>query len=837
MAKPFHPLPAVLLTLAFFALYLITLAPDILPADNGEFQLVGATLGLAHPPGFPLYTLLAYASAQLPLPFSPAYKINLLSAVLAAATLLLLYRASYRLTFSHWVSGLVVLILGSSTTFWAQATTANIRMLTTFLAMGVFYALIWSEQFEQDTRPTGRGHPTLWFTLFLTLGLTHHLSLAFLAVVWGLCALWYDPTLWRSPGRWPALCLAAGVGLLPLLYLPWRDPSLQNWDKFWHYALALGFQGDFFYFNTPELLWQRLGVMGNILTFQFHPLLLWGMAAGFLRLAWHHPRLAVLLGGTFTLHTFIVASYRAPQAVEYLLPAYLPLVLSLAGLFVSASDALADDQRPWWGYSWPLWLAVALWQGGHNGVSYWALAQNLDTRHITQSWLEKAPDQAVILADWHWATPLWYLQQVENQRPDVTVLFVYPQTADYEADWVNTIQTHLDQGRPVIATHIAPAAYATLPPSQPLGEGVLFPQQPLLKLPTHFASLTVPLGQPLTIYGVETAPTQVEIGQEWVVTVAWQPSPQADLTNVQLFAHLVGSDGQIYAQDDQLVRPQPAGLTLSQFRLTPRYGSRPGSYQLLVGANQNGEILPNPQGEPRTQLLTVELIPMSWRPFTQHPTYRPVEDGSRTLVGYDWDNSLAVPRLYLHWQTAAGYWSEVVDVPEQKVVLPPRYGSWGQLFRSVTLENDGRVYVPLGYGLVWAGSSPLLSQFEGVTAGQSLTLSQKLYASRPMLRDIGLAVRLIGYQADGFSWAWLSPEPDSDVPAMGGIPTLKWVAGSAVWHPRTLSIAPEATAGQVVGGMVRPYELFTNRPVPILDERIINSGQPWLKMGQTTVKP
>ena len=44
-----------LLGLAFCALYLFTLVPSVLPADNGEFQLVAWKLGIAHPPGYPLY--------------------------------------------------------------------------------------------------------------------------------------------------------------------------------------------------------------------------------------------------------------------------------------------------------------------------------------------------------------------------------------------------------------------------------------------------------------------------------------------------------------------------------------------------------------------------------------------------------------------------------------------------------------------------------------------------------------------------------------------------------------------------------------------------------------
>ncbi|MEZ4518407.1 MAG: hypothetical protein R3C44_16835 [Chloroflexota bacterium] len=42
----------VVLFVGFFGLYVRTLAPDVLPADSGELQVVATTLGVAHPPDF-----------------------------------------------------------------------------------------------------------------------------------------------------------------------------------------------------------------------------------------------------------------------------------------------------------------------------------------------------------------------------------------------------------------------------------------------------------------------------------------------------------------------------------------------------------------------------------------------------------------------------------------------------------------------------------------------------------------------------------------------------------------------------------------------------------------
>ncbi|MBK8431449.1 MAG: DUF2723 domain-containing protein [Chloroflexi bacterium] len=423
---------------------------------------------MAHPPGFPLYTLLAHGFTYLPLPLSTAAQINLFSALTSALTLGVVGWATAALAGNKWAGWLAACALGTSTTFWAQATTANIRSLTGLLTAVAVSALI---ALHQSREPAQRSRALFVFTLALGLGLTHHLSLAFMAVVLGLFALWEEPSLLREPRRWPPLLAAVAIALLPLLYLPLREPSLRTWGDFWHYALALGFQGDFFYFNTAAQLALRLRIMGNILLFQFNPLLLLAMLAGLARMGWQRPRLALLLGGSAAVHLFIVATYRAPQAVEYLLPTYVVLVI---------------------GSRWPLGGQGAGEQGGRGAgeTTYYSLFTfhfSLLTlhpppcpicRYLPQHGVVAGGERyagggagdfggrtrgAAVLADWHWATPLWYTQQVEGQRPDLLIEFVYPQTADYSADWLGRIESHLADGRPVVATHIFPA-YANLAP-------------------------------------------------------------------------------------------------------------------------------------------------------------------------------------------------------------------------------------------------------------------------------------------------------------------------------------------------------------------------------------
>jgi len=85
---------AVIVALSSLALYVKTAAPTVLTADSGEFQFVPYIAGIAHPTGYPLYTMLGWLWAHV-LPLGDvAYRMNLFSALWAALAVVLLYITS-----------------------------------------------------------------------------------------------------------------------------------------------------------------------------------------------------------------------------------------------------------------------------------------------------------------------------------------------------------------------------------------------------------------------------------------------------------------------------------------------------------------------------------------------------------------------------------------------------------------------------------------------------------------------------------------------------------------------------------------------------------------------
>src|SRR3989475_3204682 len=77
-------LMAALVSLGALILYVVTLAPTTQFWDTSEYIAAAYVLGIPHPPGNPLFTILAHVWGLLPLAAGYAMRINLLAAVTSA---------------------------------------------------------------------------------------------------------------------------------------------------------------------------------------------------------------------------------------------------------------------------------------------------------------------------------------------------------------------------------------------------------------------------------------------------------------------------------------------------------------------------------------------------------------------------------------------------------------------------------------------------------------------------------------------------------------------------------------------------------------------------------
>lgn len=196
--------------------YAATLNPTVSHGDSGEMIAVAHTLGVAHPPGFPLYALLAKLAALLPLG-TVAWRVNLFSALCDAAAAALLCRATVLLTRNVWAGCLAASAFAFSPIVWPYAVTAEVFALNNLFAalMVLLTTVAWQ---AEPGSPRAR-RLALGVCFAFGLGLANHPILLLLAgPVVALTALRgvRAPDL---PARLAQSALAFGLGLLPYLYL------------------------------------------------------------------------------------------------------------------------------------------------------------------------------------------------------------------------------------------------------------------------------------------------------------------------------------------------------------------------------------------------------------------------------------------------------------------------------------------------------------------------------------------------------------------------------------------------------------------------------------------
>ena len=141
--------------LAVLAVYLRTLAPTVVGGDSGELIAVAATLGVAHPPGYPLYTLLAHAFTWLPFG-GVALRVNLLSAVCGALAAALVCRAVRRATGEPWGGVLAAGALAFSPLVWPYAVTAEVFPLNDLFVAALALCVVEVERAGAARGPSPR---------------------------------------------------------------------------------------------------------------------------------------------------------------------------------------------------------------------------------------------------------------------------------------------------------------------------------------------------------------------------------------------------------------------------------------------------------------------------------------------------------------------------------------------------------------------------------------------------------------------------------------------------------------------------------------------------------
>ena len=173
--------------LVIFAIYAHTAAPTVSFWDCGEFIATCATLGVPHPPGSPLFTLIGRIFSIIPFYADIAARINLLSALCSSIAALFGYLVAVRVlrlwfgpdksTFSRvliYAGGACgALLLAFGKTQWLNSIEAEVYALSMLL----FFAVIWLSLIFREHEGTPTGDRVTLAAVFLTfLGIGVHMT-------------------------------------------------------------------------------------------------------------------------------------------------------------------------------------------------------------------------------------------------------------------------------------------------------------------------------------------------------------------------------------------------------------------------------------------------------------------------------------------------------------------------------------------------------------------------------------------------------------------------------------------------------------------------------------
>lgn len=186
--------------------YLFTISHSIGENDSGELALVQATLSIPHPTGYPLFTLIGYLFNKIPLPFTTIFKLNLLSTIWCAATVIFVIRISSLIlknfnlflndrgrTLSNLytvnstkiilTSVYAGLMLAYSATFWLQSTRVEVYSFQIFLTSVIVLLTlrIFIKAKEQGSLSIGLTIKKWWVLfVFIGFGFSNHLMTLYL---------------------------------------------------------------------------------------------------------------------------------------------------------------------------------------------------------------------------------------------------------------------------------------------------------------------------------------------------------------------------------------------------------------------------------------------------------------------------------------------------------------------------------------------------------------------------------------------------------------------------------------------------------------------------------
>lgn len=425
-----------LTALIVFIIYFTTMASTVIHLDAGELAAVQSTLGIAHPTGYPLFTIIGFLYSKLLFPFSPIDTLNSLAVIYCTLAVWVLVKSTYLVLSSLTlhkkgkkekqteltedakilISITVGLIIGLSKTFWFQSTSVEVYSLHLFLMSSIIFFTL--NAFYCKTAK-------YWYftAAFLALGFSNHMTTILL--IPGIAFIFFKQNGFKKESF--RLIIKMLLIFFPILiliysYLPLRalqNPQLNwgnpvDWERFirhvsgaqyqvWIFSSIEAARKQFVYFI--ETLPLELGYIGLIFSLIGVPLLFK-----------YSKTIAVFFTINFLTTVVYSINYNIADIDSYFLLAFVSLAIFSSAFFIYLIKHTVK-QFAWIILFVPLIMALVNYQNVDKSSNY-------VFEDYTKAILDEADENGIVFSYlWDYLiSPSYYFQYVENYRRDVAVI-------------------------------------------------------------------------------------------------------------------------------------------------------------------------------------------------------------------------------------------------------------------------------------------------------------------------------------------------------------------------------------------------------------------------------
>ncbi|MBN1898504.1 MAG: DUF2723 domain-containing protein, partial [Spirochaetes bacterium] len=305
----------ILIFSVIFLILVFGLYPGVTNGDSGELLSAGYVLGVAHPPGYPVYLLILKLFMFI-LPFSPAFSGNLMSAFFTSLSMVLLYK-NMHIIFSLLKSeidsiyqkiSLLFLILSFSLT----PVLLSQSIITEVYSLNMFFFLLNNIIFLFYYKKRSKKYLALFFFIY-GISLTHHPSVVLILPVYIILIILINKERINYFKEWmqfflkPIIFLLLGLG--PFLYLiiranagapvNWGNPhDLRN--LLFHIFRIEYKDQNWIQNRNAFILLKQVLVYGKILFEQFHVFIMAGIL-GLILLFKKDKKIALIISIVFLI--------------------------------------------------------------------------------------------------------------------------------------------------------------------------------------------------------------------------------------------------------------------------------------------------------------------------------------------------------------------------------------------------------------------------------------------------------------------------------------------------------------------------------------------------------